>query len=464
MITRLALVSLSIGGTKAANVTILVWTIPSYLKEYDGPKADHAIFSAGLPAPGVASWVSTESCGPSVGVYGSLESNITQACKADCEFRVRQAPRTAAEAEAVSADADVVFVPAFLLNAAIAGSGPEALRRFVPERRTYRRPLRVLWWREPAWGLPHLTPAIQTEWFDLLMGVHFQSHIVNPSFVPRVSEVLSYWKQPLWPFEQRERFAVFVSSHCDASPRAQFVTELRKYIPIDEFGTCAPESDDSKGVLPSAQYDYLAQIKFIKERYKFYLCIENTIQEGYVTEKLLQTPVVAGVVPVYVGAPNVRRLGALSSAARQHPWFINAFDFDSPKHLAAYLNAVGSNSTQWSAYLRAFEAAGANADVRLFPDAPVGVQDATTMRTDPGNPRVQRRCKLNPRKLAAMCALCDLDRLDRLAETVPITPVEPAVDAEAVALPCLLNASGAQCRPFREYREERRRIAHMPIP
>lgn len=460
MTTSLALVGLSVGLTKAANVTILVWTIPSDLKEYDGPKADHAIFSAGLPTPGLSSWISTESCGPNVGVYGSLESNITQACKAACEFRVRQAPRTPQEAEALSADADVVFVPAFLLNAAIAEAGPEAVRRFVPERRAHRRPVRVLWWREPAWGLPHVTPAIQTEWFDLLMGVHFQSHIVNPSFVPRVSEVLSYWKQPLVPFEQRKRFAVFVSSHCDASPRAPYVAELRKHILIDEFGSCAPESDDAKGELPSAQYDYLAQIKFIKERYKFYLSIENTIQEGYVTEKLLQTPVVAGVVPVYIGAPNVGRLGALSSAARQHPWFVNAFDFDSPKHLAAYLNEVGSNSTQWSTYLRAFEAASADADVRLFPDAPVGVQDATAMRTDLGNPRVQRHCKLNPRKLAAMCALCDLDRLDRLAETAPMTPVQPAVDAATVALPCLLDASGAPCqalREFREYREGRRR-------
>ncbi len=39
-------------------------------------------------------------------------------------------------------------------------------------------------------------------------------------------------------------------------------------------------------------------------RYQFGLCIENTVMPGYVTEKLLDC-IVAGVVPVYSGAPDI---------------------------------------------------------------------------------------------------------------------------------------------------------------
>jgi Glycosyltransferase family 10 (fucosyltransferase) C-term len=65
-------------------------------------------------------------------------------------------------------------------------------------------------------------------------------------------------------------------------------------------------------------------------RYKFTLAFENSICRDYVTEKFFK-PLVAGSVPVYLGAPNIREL-----ATAEH-CFIDTADFEGPAELPAYL-------------------------------------------------------------------------------------------------------------------------------
>jgi hypothetical protein len=68
-------------------------------------------------------------------------------------------------------------------------------------------------------------------------------------------------------------------------------------------------------------------------RYKFTLAFENSIAPDYVTEKFFD-PLIAGSVPVYLGAPNV------SDFAPADRCFINVADFSSPAALAAHLNIL----------------------------------------------------------------------------------------------------------------------------
>eukprot|EP00960_Hanusia_phi_P033582 750533-Hanusia_phi.AAC.2 len=79
-----------------------------------------------------------------------------------------------------------------------------------------------------------------------------------------------------------------------------------KYIPIDSFGKCL-----NNARLPST-IEYEAD---------------------YVTEKFY-IPLMAGAVPVYKGAPNIRDF------APDYHSFISVDDFDGPEELASYLTAL----------------------------------------------------------------------------------------------------------------------------
>ena len=76
--------------------------------------------------------------------------------------------------------------------------------------------------------------------------------------------------------------------------------------------------------------------------YKFYVSFENTVQEGYVSEKLF-VPMLFGAVPLYLGAPNVPPVTLKKS-------FIHVFDFRSVSELADYLVYLDSNDTAFEEY------------------------------------------------------------------------------------------------------------------
>lgn len=68
-------------------------------------------------------------------------------------------------------------------------------------------------------------------------------------------------------------------------------------------------------------------------KYPFYLAFENSECVDYVTEKLWDG-LIAGSIPVYLGAPNIDDFLPDPSAV------INARDFSNAKELAAYLKMV----------------------------------------------------------------------------------------------------------------------------
>ena len=77
--------------------------------------------------------------------------------------------------------------------------------------------------------------------------------------------------------------------------------------------------------------------------YKFYLALENSESDFYVTEKLYQ-PLAMGAVPVYIGAPNVRDFAPAGS-------YIDARAFGSPQALATFLLSLASDEDAYTRYL-----------------------------------------------------------------------------------------------------------------
>jgi hypothetical protein len=113
-----------------------------------------------------------------------------------------------------------------------------------------------------------------------------------------------------------------------------------RYLPLDSYGTVMQNKQLAPDLGRQSKLETIA-------RYKFALAFENTCEntcsQDYVTEKFFD-PLVAGSVPVYLGAPNITDF-----APGKH-CFINAADFPTPKALAEYLTALANDEAAYQAY------------------------------------------------------------------------------------------------------------------
>lgn len=176
----------------------------------------------------------------------------------------------------------------------------------------------------------HSHLALTTQHLESLQALTSQSHLV--------------------PLEQKNRLrktlapVVYVQSDCDPpSDRDVYVAELMKHIQVDSYGQCLHNKDlpphlrDSTAMEDESFYQILSQ-------YKFILAFENALCDDYVTEKLWR-PLKLGVVPVYYGAPNVRKwLPSNRSAVVVRPE-------ESPEALGRYLRRLDEDDGEYASYL-----------------------------------------------------------------------------------------------------------------
>ncbi|XP_013417443.1 alpha-(1,3)-fucosyltransferase C [Lingula anatina] len=210
--------------------------------------------------------------------------------------------------------------------------------------------------QRPAFRLPHqrwavyalespcyhdLSPIKGTPWngdFNWTISYRFNADITvyHGEIFKRPSPVHNDYDAIM---KLKKKQVVWMVSNCQTeSKREKYVEELAKYIPVDIIGACGklqcPHGEDC--------------LKKIATEYKFHLSFENSLSEDYMTEKFFKTlpyPIV-----------NVVRNGA-NMEAYQIPsdWYINTRDFESPKKLAEYLNALDKDDTKYIKYLKAKE-------------------------------------------------------------------------------------------------------------
>ena len=141
------------------------------------------------------------------------------------------------------------------------------------------------------------------------------------------------------PVEKRKDFAISIISDCNAgSLRDQYQNALISYLgkdKVDRFGKCGDKT------LPGNLLNFAATLI---AKYKFYFSFENTIQDGYVTEKLFFTLNIP-TLPVYYGCLNVPNITTV-------PSFIKASDFPTPKALADYLLYLDAHPEEYMQYHR----------------------------------------------------------------------------------------------------------------
>lgn len=103
---------------------------------------------------------------------------------------------------------------------------------------------------------------------------------------------------PSWrSFVTRPKLVVWMSSHCPTSSRREdYVTELQKYIHVEVFGFCGKfQCGEHFDAFGSTCWE-----RRLRPQYLFYLTMENSLCDEYITEKLYN-PLIHGLVPVVYG-------------------------------------------------------------------------------------------------------------------------------------------------------------------
>ncbi|KAI8140926.1 hypothetical protein BJV82DRAFT_519520 [Fennellomyces sp. T-0311] len=127
---------------------------------------------------------------------------------------------------------------------------------------------------------------------------------------------------------------LWIASNCEAwSGRHHYVKELMKYIKVDSYGKCVKTKD----------FPQDKQRSDLMRQYKFYLAIENSNCDDYVTEKLFDT-ISASTVPI-VDGPKV--YDAFIPTPRSA---IRLDAYPDPRELADYISYLDNNDTAYMEY------------------------------------------------------------------------------------------------------------------
>jgi hypothetical protein len=203
--------------------------------------------------------------------------------------------------------------------------------RTKPERQCW-----VAWSMESEANYPGLANPDFLSVFDFRMTYQRDADIwvpyVSPDLIP------AFRSRPAAEF--RKVPAVYIASNPHAlSGRDAYVRELMRNLRVDSYGKCLHNRS-----LPGKDLGRESKLKIISS-YRFTLAFENSVCADYVTEKFYD-PLVAGSVPVYLGAPNV---ADFAPAKRS---FLSVSDFVSPAALADHLRYLAEDENAYGTYTR----------------------------------------------------------------------------------------------------------------
>jgi hypothetical protein len=180
---------------------------------------------------------------------------------------------------------------------------------------------------------PFYSSAAFMKSFDLTMTYHPDADIAVPYFRYDFNELL---RAPAGNKDPEKLATAFISSPYNASGRFEYLSALMRCIDVHSYGKMFRNR--------TLEHDSGARSKLETiARYKFTIALENTAAQDYVTEKFFD-PLLAGSVPVYLGAPNI------DAFAPGDRCFINTADFPNPMSLAAYLNYLGHDISAYQKY------------------------------------------------------------------------------------------------------------------
>ena len=138
--------------------------------------------------------------------------------------------------------------------------------------------------------------------FNVSATTRFDSDVPQTYFDPPYYKL----RKPPVPTKQKRKDGIasaFVSNCGSRNNREGYLRNLTELLPdqIHSYGGCVNTKQIGPEVAGLSNWDAKMNIS---SSYRFAIVIENSIAEGYVTEKLYQI-LTAGAVPVYLGDPDI---------------------------------------------------------------------------------------------------------------------------------------------------------------
>ena len=184
--------------------------------------------------------------------------------------------------------------------------------RWLPLRQKRPGQLWVAWSMECEENYPCLRDPAYMRHFDLTMTYRLDANVSVPYlwFYRSGPNLVRAMREPPKPKSQDRLAALFISSRINLSHRLEYATELMHYLDVHSYGKFRRNRALADDHWRPTKLEVIAA-------YKFTLAFENAIGEDYVTEKFFD-PLVAGSVPVYLGAPNVEALAPARPLLHQY--------------------------------------------------------------------------------------------------------------------------------------------------
>ena len=191
----------------------------------------------------------------------------------------------------------------------------------------------IAWSMESDENSPFQNSSEIMELFDYRMTYNLDADIVYPYYK---YNYLKEFRKPCDIASKKSDICMMISSNINNISHLAYLKELMQYINIDSYGKLLNNKKTENDTRADAKLKLYAT-------YKFVIAFENSCAEDYVTDQFYD-PILAGAVPVYLGAPNIDKFAPASGS------YIDSRDFESPKELATFLTNVCQNEALYQTY------------------------------------------------------------------------------------------------------------------
>ncbi|MBB5754887.1 glycosyltransferase family 10 fucosyltransferase [Prosthecomicrobium pneumaticum] len=214
---------------------------------------------------------------------------------------------------------------------------PDIVRKGLRGMPKWPGQLWVAWTMESIVNCRPLADPEVMRHFDLRMTYQRDADVWTP-YLPPAEAFAAARAAPRTPKHWDRPVALFQSSKLTASGRNALLADLARHLPIDSYGAFMHNRD-----LPQPDRGPATKAAVIAA-YPFCIAFENAIAPDYVTEKLYD-PLLAGAVPIYLGAPNAPAFAPEGS-------YIDAGRFADMAALAAHLRRLTAEREAYEAHFR----------------------------------------------------------------------------------------------------------------
>jgi hypothetical protein len=123
------------------------------------------------------------------------------------------------------------------------------------------------------------------------------SSIAIPDIYFRCNYFIKYFQNCIKEKISKKKFCLFVSRNRMNVKKNNIIKQLEKYKKIDYIS----EYDN---IIKNSSCYYSKDLLHIFSQYKFIIVFENSVTDGYITEKIFNV-FASGSIPIYNGAPNI---------------------------------------------------------------------------------------------------------------------------------------------------------------